>query len=80
MTRNETEKAMKTQLIRDMSPAQQAKAYGLKNLSEVTSLTGVSLNTLANWAKHKRRLFDVVLLGTLEKKQIRAREENGRKS
>jgi hypothetical protein len=47
-----------------MTPAERAKAAGFKNLSEVSEITGVSLNTLANWAKHKPRLFEIVLLGS----------------
>ena len=46
-----------------MTPAQQAKAEGLKSLSQVSEMTGVSLQTLTNWAKNKPQLFKVVLAG-----------------
>ena len=46
-----------------MTPSQQAKSAGLKSLTEVKSITGVSLNTLTNWHRDKHRLFKVVLAG-----------------
>lgn len=46
-----------------MTPSQQAKAAGLKSLTEVSNQTGVSLQTLTNWHKHKPRLFAVVVKG-----------------
>lgn len=50
-----------------MTPAQQAKAAGLKSLLEVSELTGVSIQTLSNWAKNKPKLFSVVLAGCVVK-------------
>ena len=46
-----------------MTPAQQAKSVGLKNLTHVSQITGVSLNTLTNWHRAKPALFRIVLLG-----------------
>jgi hypothetical protein len=46
-----------------MTPAQQAKAAGLKSLLEVSDISGVSLQTLNRWAKNKPKLFKVVLFG-----------------
>lgn len=46
-----------------MTPSQQAKAAGLKSLTQVSELTGVSLQTLTNWHRNKARLFAVVLAG-----------------
>lgn len=46
-----------------MTPSQQAKAAGLKSLSEVSELTHTSPQTLANWHKNKPELFNVVLIG-----------------
>lgn len=46
-----------------MTPSQQAKAAGLKNLLQVQKLTGVSAQTLTNWCRDKPDLFKVVLLG-----------------
>lgn len=54
-----------------MTPSQQAKAAGLKSLSQVRDMLGtnknghpmVSLQTLNNWAKNKPLLFQAVLDG-----------------
>jgi len=46
-----------------MTPSQQAKTQAGMKLSEVSELTGVSPQTLANWHKHKPKLFAVVLAG-----------------
>ena len=46
-----------------MTPSQQAKAAGLKNLLQVTSMTGTRAQTLINWHKRKPELFKIVLLG-----------------
>jgi len=40
-----------------------AKSIGLKNLSQVKELTGVSTQTLTNWHNNKPKLFKAVLLG-----------------
>lgn len=47
----------------NMTPAKQAKLAGLKSLSQVSEITGVSAQTLDNWAKNKPDLFRVVLAG-----------------
>lgn len=46
-----------------MTPSQAAKAAGLKSLSKASRMTGVSLQTLTNWHKHKPKLFAVVIAG-----------------
>ncbi len=54
-----------------MTPSQQAKAAGLKNVQHVSDMLGtkpdgkpvVSRQTLNNWAKNKPKLFAVVLAG-----------------
>jgi hypothetical protein len=48
-----------------MTASQQAKSTGLKNLLQVTELTGVRAQTLINWHKNKPKLFNIVLLGCL---------------
>lgn len=48
-----------------MTPAEQAKAAGLKSLAQVAELTGVSHQTLRNWHKSKPDLFRIVLAGCL---------------
>ena len=44
--------------------AQVAKQAGYKSLGQVSELSGVSRQTLVNWYQNKRRLFDIVILGT----------------
>jgi len=53
-----------------MKTSEKAKAAGLKNLAELSEITGVSNQTLDNWSKHKPRLLDVVLLGAALTKEI----------
>ena len=48
------------------TPAEQAKAVGLKSLTQVSEMTGQSLQTLSNWSKNKPELFKIVLLGCKE--------------
>jgi len=50
-----------------MKASQQAKQAGLKSLAQVSELTGVSFQTLNNWANSKPDLFEVVLLGCVDK-------------
>ena len=59
-----------------MTASKQAKELGLKSLTQVSELTGQSLQTLTNWYNDKSELFEVVLLGCVVKhdsmnKQIR---------
>jgi hypothetical protein len=46
-----------------LTPSQQAKEAGLKNLLQVQQLTGQSAQTLTNWHRDKPELFKIVLLG-----------------
>ena len=46
-----------------MTASKQAKAVGLKSLTQVAEMTNQSLQTLTNWHKNKPELFGVVLLG-----------------
>lgn len=54
-----------------MTPAQQAKAAGLKELSEIVRMIGfkpdgrpvTSLQTLTNWHQDKPMLFKIVVAG-----------------
>jgi transcriptional regulator with XRE-family HTH domain len=52
--------------LNSITPAQQAKAAGLKSLLQVSELTGVSIQTLSNWAKNKPELFRVVISGVVK--------------
>lgn len=49
--------------MNNLTPSQQAKAAGLKNLRQVEELTGQSAQTLTNWHRDKPELFRIVLLG-----------------
>ena len=51
-----------------MKTSEKAKAAGLKNLAELSELTGQSTQTLRNWDENKPELFNVVLKGAAEKK------------
>lgn len=59
-------------MTKDLTPAEKAKKAGLKSLTEVSEMTGQSLQTLNNWAKNKPRLFFVVIQGC---KRIKKFEE-----
>ena len=52
-----------------MTASKQAKELGLKSLTQVSELTGQSLQTLTNWYNDKPELYEVVLLGCLVKVQ-----------
>jgi hypothetical protein len=49
--------------MNNLTPSQQAKEAGLKNLLQVQQLTGQSAQTLTNWHRDKPDLFKIVLLG-----------------
>ena len=49
-----------------MTASKQAKELGLKSLTQVSELTGQSLQTLTNWFNHKPELFNVVLIGCVQ--------------
>lgn len=46
-----------------MTAAVRVKAAGLKNLAQVSEMTGVSRETLRNWFNDKPKLFEIVLKG-----------------
>ena len=50
-----------------MKASKQAKEIGLKSLTQVSELTGQSLQTLTNWFNDKPELFEVVLLRCVAK-------------
>jgi|TARA_R100001480_G_scaffold46963_2_gene60059 hypothetical protein len=50
-----------------VTPSKQAKELGLKSLTQVSELTGQSLQTLTNWFNDKPYLFEIVLLGCVVK-------------
>lgn len=46
-----------------MTPSQQAKVISGHNLQTVSAITGVSPQTLSNWAKNKPKCFYAILVG-----------------
>lgn len=52
-----------------MKPSDQAKAAGLRSLTEACQLTGQSIQTLINWHRDKPALFAVVLAGCVALKE-----------
>jgi len=48
-----------------MTPSQQAKAYGLRTLSEAARIASINADTLRTWHKTRPELFRVVCLGCL---------------
>ena len=58
----------KIKITTKVSTANKAKAAGLKNLAELSELTGQSTQTLRNWDENKPELFAVVLEGAASKK------------
>ena len=61
-----------------MTPSQQAKAAGLKNLSQAAELTGQSLQTLTNWQNNKPDLFRIVLAGCASELNKNGELNNGK--
>ena len=55
-----------------MTASKRTKELGLKSLTQVSELTGQSLQTLINWHKNKPKLFKVVLLGCKAKLALAA--------
>ena len=53
-----------------MKTSEKAKAAGLKNLAELSEITGQSTQTLRNWDANKPELFEVVLMGAAKKRSI----------
>lgn len=51
-----------------MFASEKAKKAGLKGLTEMSELTGVSRQTLNNWNKENQLKFDTFLLGAVCKK------------
>lgn len=51
-----------------MTPAQRAKAAGLKSLQQMADISGVPTRTLRDWYKTKPQLFDIILAGCTARK------------
>lgn len=52
------------------TPSRYVKSRGLKSISQISNETGVSAQTLDNWFKNKRDLFDVVVDGMLMRQDV----------
>ena len=46
-----------------MTPSKQAKAAGLRNLKQVSEMTGRSVGTLHSYHKQFPKLFEIILIG-----------------
>jgi hypothetical protein len=46
-----------------MTPSEQCRNAGLASLSELSRISGVSIQTLRNWHKNKPVLFALVVAG-----------------
>lgn len=51
-----------------MKPSQACKKAGLASLLELSELSGTSPQTLTNWHRNKPHLFELVLLGAVQKR------------
>lgn len=49
-----------------MKCSEQIKKAGLKSKNQFSEITGVSTSTLSDWHRDKPRLFELLLLGTVE--------------
>lgn len=50
-----------------MTPSKRAKQIGATNLKQVAEATKQSTQTLSNWFYDKPELFEIVVIGTIEK-------------
>ena len=51
-----------------MTPAEKCKEAGLKNLAELSEITGRSTRTLQHWSDNEPDFFEIVLFGAVAKK------------
>ena len=52
-----------------LKTSEKAKLAGLKNLAELSNMTKRSTEVLRSWDKKFPELFEIVLLGSMEKKK-----------
>jgi len=50
-------------MVKAMTASEYAKFHGLKSLSQVASMIGVTTQCLRNWHKLHPKRFEIVLLG-----------------
>ena len=46
-----------------MKPAEEAKSYGFKSLTQVAGIFGCTTKALRDWHKHNHQRFVIVLMG-----------------
>ena len=63
VVKSREEMAVYNSLNEEITPAEYVKSRGVKSLKLVTEKTGQSSQTLGNWHKNKRELFDTVIDG-----------------
>ena len=56
------------------TPSECAKSAGLKSLSQISEITGISSHTLINWHRDRPKLFKVVLAGCVVIKKSKDEE------
>ena len=49
--------------MQQVTASQTVKRAGFESPKQVSEITGQSHQTLGNWYKNKRKLFDIVILG-----------------
>jgi len=49
--------------MQQVTASQTVKRAGFESLKQVSEITGQSHQTLGNWYKNKRQLFNIVILG-----------------
>ena len=55
-----------------MTPSEQCRSAGLTSLAELVRISGVSVQSLINWSRHKPKLFAVVIAGAVVIKAAKA--------
>jgi hypothetical protein len=53
----------------ELSASKYVKQRGLKNLTEVSNMTGKPCGTLVNWHRDENELFEIVITGCIETKK-----------
>lgn len=53
-----------------MKPHEICKRAGLKSLAELSEKSGVSIQTLNNWAKNKPKLFNCLIYGAVSRVDV----------
>jgi len=58
-----------------MKTSEKVKVAGLKNLDELSKMTKVTTEAFRRWDKDRPELFEIVLLGAMEKKKLTKKGE-----